>query len=139
MCLLRTAPCTGSPELPKFDAALSESMSTTLNIDLGNDSWTQVSLPVRFGGLGICSVVSLAPSAYTWHQPRALRSSLRLCYLLDCMMSSTVVSQQPCLHGPSWQPVNQTIYHVYHSFSTCLTSSTNLGQSMLSCSDRSTT
>ena len=62
--LLRTAPCTGSPELPKFDAVLRESLSTTLNIDLNDDRWNQASLPVRWGGLGIRSVVSLAPSAY---------------------------------------------------------------------------
>jgi len=64
MYLLRTAPCTGSPELPKFDAVLKESLFTTLNIDLGDDRWTQTSLPVRFGGLGVRSVFSLAPSAY---------------------------------------------------------------------------
>jgi len=64
MYLLRTAPCTGSPELLKFDAVLRESVSTTLNIDLGYDHWTQASLPVRLGGLGIHSVISLAPSAY---------------------------------------------------------------------------
>jgi len=64
MYLLRTAPCTSSPELLKFDAVLRESVSTTLNIDLGDNRWTQASLPVRLGGLGIRSVVSLAPSAY---------------------------------------------------------------------------
>jgi hypothetical protein len=35
--LLRTAPCTGSQELLKFDAVLRESLSTTLNIDLDED------------------------------------------------------------------------------------------------------
>ena len=64
MYLLRTAPCTDSPELLKFDAVLRESVSTTLNIDLGDNRGTQASLPVRLGGLGIRSVVSLAPSAY---------------------------------------------------------------------------
>ena len=64
MYLLRTAPCTGSVELEKFDTVLRESLSTTLNIDLDDDRWIQASLPVRWGGLGIRSVVSLAPSAY---------------------------------------------------------------------------
>lgn len=64
MYLLRTAPCTGSPELTKIDAVLRESLCTTLNIDLNDDRWTQASLPIRWGGLGIRSVVSLAPSAY---------------------------------------------------------------------------
>jgi len=64
MYLLRTAPCTGSPELLKFDDVLRESLSTTLNIDLNVERWNQASLPVKWGGLGIRSVVSLAPSAY---------------------------------------------------------------------------
>ena len=64
MYLLRTAPCTGSAELQKFDTVLRESLSITLNIDLDDDRWIQASLPVRWGGLGIRSVVSLAPSAY---------------------------------------------------------------------------
>jgi hypothetical protein len=64
MYLLRTAPCTGSLELMKFDIVLRESLSITLNIDLDDDRWIQASLPVRWGGLGIRSVVSLAPSAY---------------------------------------------------------------------------
>ena len=47
-----------------YDGALRESLVTTLNIDLDDDRWNQALLPVRWGGLGIRSVVSLAPSAY---------------------------------------------------------------------------
>ena len=64
MYMLRTAPCTDSPVLPLFDTTIRESLSATLNVDLGEDRWTQASLPVRWGGLGVRSVVSLAPSAY---------------------------------------------------------------------------
>lgn len=64
MYLLRTAPCTDSPVLPLFDATIRESLSATLNVDLNDVRWTQASLPVRWGGLGVRSVVSLAPSAY---------------------------------------------------------------------------
>ena len=64
MYLLRTAPCSGSPELPKFDALIRESLSTVLKIDLDDDGWTLASLLVRYGGLGIRGVVLLAPSAY---------------------------------------------------------------------------
>jgi len=64
MYLLRTAPCTDSPVLPLFDSTIRESLSATLNVDLSDDRWTQASLPVRWGGLGVRSVVSLAPSAY---------------------------------------------------------------------------
>ena len=97
MYLLRTAPCTGSPELSKFDAVLWESVSTTLNIDLGDDRWTQASLPVRLGGLGIRSVASLAPSAYlaSAASTEKLTSSLlptRLRDVIDSDIAITVVS-----------------------------------------------
>jgi hypothetical protein len=36
----------------------------TLNIDLDDDRCSDAMLPVRWGGLGIRSVVSLAPSIY---------------------------------------------------------------------------
>ena len=47
MYLCKTAPCKGIPELPKLDAVLRKSVSTTLNIDLGDDRWTQASLLIR--------------------------------------------------------------------------------------------
>ena len=64
MYLLRSAPCTDSPELPLYDAAIRESLSSVLNVDLDDNRWTQASLPVRWGGLGVRGVVLLAPSAY---------------------------------------------------------------------------
>ncbi len=64
MYLLRTAPCTESPELPLYDAVLRDSLSATLNVDLNDERWLQASLPVRWGGLGVRGVVLLAPSAY---------------------------------------------------------------------------
>ena len=64
MYLLRTSPCTDSPELPRYDAVLRESLSSVLNVDLDDKRWTQASLPVRWGGLGVRGVVLLAPSAY---------------------------------------------------------------------------
>jgi len=64
MYLLRTAPCTGSPELPLYDAVLKDSLSATLNVDINQERWSQASLPVRWGGLGVRGVVLLAPSAY---------------------------------------------------------------------------
>jgi len=61
---LRTAPCTGSAELSLYDAHLRATLSTTLNVDLNDDRWTQASLPVRWGGIGIRGASTLAPSAY---------------------------------------------------------------------------
>jgi len=64
MYLLRTSPCTDSPILPLYDDVIKESLLVTINVDLDDDRWRQASLPVRWGGLGVRSVVLLAPSAY---------------------------------------------------------------------------
>jgi Reverse transcriptase (RNA-dependent DNA polymerase) len=61
---LRTAPCTGNSELVRYDELLRSTLSVTLNIDLTDVGWRQASLPVRWGGLGVRSAVSLASSAY---------------------------------------------------------------------------
>ena len=63
---LRTAPCFLSPQLQQYDAVLKTIMCNTFNIYLSSDHsvWTQAVLPIRHGGLGIRSVVQLAPSAY---------------------------------------------------------------------------
>ena len=63
---LCTAPCFLSSQLQQYDAVLKTIMCNTFNIHLSNDhsAWTQAVLPVRHGGLGIRSVVQLAPSAY---------------------------------------------------------------------------
>ena len=61
---LRTAPCSGNPELCLYDNLIRETISITLNIDSNENRWNQASLPVRWGGLGIRSAVMLAPSAY---------------------------------------------------------------------------
>jgi hypothetical protein len=64
MYLLRTSPCTDSSVLPLYDDVIKESLLVTTNVDLDDDRWRQASLPVRWGGLGVRSVVLLAPSAY---------------------------------------------------------------------------
>src|SRR5664279_6095907 len=64
MYILRTSPCTDSPELPLYDSVLRNSLSATLNVDIDDKRWLQASLPVRWGGLCARSVVLLAPSAY---------------------------------------------------------------------------
>ena len=62
--LLRTAPCFCSSELLAYDESLRVSLSSLLNIDLTNTSWTQACLPVRWGGVGVRSALQLAPSAF---------------------------------------------------------------------------
>ena len=39
-------------------------LSKILNVDLTDFQWTQASLPVQMGGLGVRSVCTLAPSAF---------------------------------------------------------------------------
>jgi len=64
MHLLQSTLGIDSPVLPLYDAVLRESLSATLNIDLDDIRWSQASLPIRWGGLGVRGVVLLAPSAY---------------------------------------------------------------------------
>ena len=61
---LRTTPCMSSPVLPLYDNLLRASLSKLINVDVSESAWEQASLPVRFGGLGIRSAVSLASSAF---------------------------------------------------------------------------
>ena len=63
--LLRTSPCFRSPELPKFDQLLQSITCAVLNVNLSDDRvWTQASLPVSLGGIGVRRAVQLAPSAF---------------------------------------------------------------------------
>ena len=94
MYLLRTAPCTDSPVLPSFDATIRESLSATLNVELSDVRWAQASLPVRWGGLGVRSVVLLAPSAYlaSAASTAELTSSLLPAHLRDIEDSGTAIA-----------------------------------------------
>uniref|UniRef100_A0A1X7U8Q8 Uncharacterized protein n=1 Tax=Amphimedon queenslandica TaxID=400682 RepID=A0A1X7U8Q8_AMPQE len=63
--LLHTSPAFLSP-LSKYDAVLCSVLSDLLNVSINVESpcWTQASLPIRSGGLGIRSAVQFAPSCY---------------------------------------------------------------------------
>ena len=64
--LLRTSPCFLSSSLKIYDDELRATICSSFNIQLADSdpSWTQSTLPVRHGGLGIRSAVQLAPSAF---------------------------------------------------------------------------
>jgi hypothetical protein len=62
--LLRTAPCFSSPLLSTFDGLQRTLLETICNVHLNDEAWLQASFPVASGGLGIRSVVTLAPSAF---------------------------------------------------------------------------
>ena len=62
----RTSPCFLTPDLKLYDDRLRSIVSTitTIHFAPNDPAWTQASLPVKFGGLGIRSAVQLAPSAF---------------------------------------------------------------------------
>ena len=63
--ILRTAPCFSSPCLAVYDAELCCTLIDILNIDFSCESaWSQVTLPVCFGGIGVRRASQLAPSAF---------------------------------------------------------------------------
>ena len=63
---LRTAPYFLSPGLQEYDGLLKFIVSEITNIHFPEDSpsWSQATLPVRSGGLGIRSAAQVAPSAF---------------------------------------------------------------------------
>ena len=50
--------------LVEFDGILKSGLKTILNVELSGSQWEQACLPIREGGLGIRTAVSLAPSAF---------------------------------------------------------------------------
>ena len=61
---IRSSPSFLSPSLQRYDEILRSIVSDITNINLDETAWTQASLPVKSGGLGIRSAVQLAPSAF---------------------------------------------------------------------------
>jgi len=64
MHTLRSSPCAGHPQLELFDKLLRGCVESITNTELTDLQWTQATLPVRNGGLGVRRVSSLAPSAF---------------------------------------------------------------------------
>ena len=62
--ILRSSPCAEHPLLVEFDSLLRSGISAITNCDLSDMAWMQASLPIQEGGLGVRSVVMLAPSAF---------------------------------------------------------------------------
>ena len=64
--ILRTSPAFLSPALATYDESLQSIVSSITNIQFEPDdpAWTQATLPIGVGGLGIRSAVQLAPSAF---------------------------------------------------------------------------
>ena len=62
--ILRTSPCFAHPLLQSFHDLQIYLLRSLLNIRLDDRASQQVSLPVRFGGIGIIKATSIASSAY---------------------------------------------------------------------------
>ena len=62
----RTAPCFLCPTLKSYDELLTSIVSSITNIDFRaeDSAWSQATLLIRLGGLGIRCSVRLAPSAF---------------------------------------------------------------------------
>ena len=52
------------PALPLLDEKLRDLMGHILNVDLSDHQWSQATLPVKWGGLGIRRTTQVAPSAF---------------------------------------------------------------------------
>ena len=63
--IICTSPCFLSPELQDFDSLVRSLLCAILNICLNKSAWTQASLPIQCGGLGVWSATQLAPSGYS--------------------------------------------------------------------------
>ena len=64
MYTLRTSCCINSDLLAQFDSTVRAGLESILNVELSDTQWLQAALTVHEGGLGVRSVVSLAPSAF---------------------------------------------------------------------------
>ena len=61
---LQASPCNGYEPLLQIDKLLRAALCKIRNVSLSDDQRLLVSLPVKSGGLGLCRVASLAPSAF---------------------------------------------------------------------------
>ena len=62
--LLRTSPCFQSHEATHLDDEGRSILSSMLNLKLEEAAWTEASLPVRWGGVGVKKASTLATSAF---------------------------------------------------------------------------
>lgn len=61
---LRSAPLFKLDAIHKFDITMRSFLQSLLNIKVSDDTWKQITMPVKLGGLGIRSVGDMAISAY---------------------------------------------------------------------------
>ena len=64
MHVMRSSPCAGHKLLSDIDNSLRMTLSIITNVNITDEQWRQASLPVKAGGIGVRSVMSIAPSAF---------------------------------------------------------------------------
>ena len=64
MFFLRTSPIQDMTVLHEFDETVRNTFSVIFNVEMTDLGWVQAQLPVRLGGIGLSSVVQLAPIAF---------------------------------------------------------------------------
>ena len=63
--ILRSSPCFKQPEiLEQYDGIMRQSLESILNVPLGEEAWSQSSLPVAWGGLGIRKATEVSLPAF---------------------------------------------------------------------------
>lgn len=113
MSYVRTSPCFLSLEPKEFDCLVRSLLCAIQNGSLGDSTWSQISLPIQSGGLGIQCATQLAPSAYLASAVGSeglVRQLVHLGYrmLLILLVHYTGLlepgAQRSSTHGPSLSP-----------------------------------
>ena len=92
---LQTSESSDNPQFLKIDKLQRKCITDVININVTDIQWTQATLPVKDGGLGIHSVTMLAPSAFLAYSSGTLRIQndilpVRLHILVDSSKVRTV-------------------------------------------------
>ena len=108
------------PLLSAFDDVLRRGLSKILNVDLNDSQWTQASLLVQMGGLGVRSASMLAPSAF-------LASSAAMLLLQNAILPETLRDKEDTMLAftlkiwktltPNAEPING-IRHIQRAWDT---------------------
>ena len=64
MHVMRSSPCAGHTLLSNIDNSLRFTLSNITNVNITEEHWRKVSLPVKAEGIGVRSVMSIAPSEF---------------------------------------------------------------------------